>query len=78
MGRQQTGKEQEIKTSLVDGMISILSFQADRYFGTGKVAERAGNDHPVGSPYGTFKALDGYIALSPGPHGLRIGRNSGV
>jgi crotonobetainyl-CoA:carnitine CoA-transferase CaiB-like acyl-CoA transferase len=46
-------------------MISILGFQADRYFGTGKVAERGGNDHPVSSPYGTFKALDGYINIAP-------------
>jgi crotonobetainyl-CoA:carnitine CoA-transferase CaiB-like acyl-CoA transferase len=42
-----------------------MSFQADWYFHTGKVAERAGNDHPVGSPYGTFKALDGYINIAP-------------
>jgi len=65
MARQRTGKGQEIQTSLVDGMISILSFQADHYFGTGKVAERGGNDHPVASPYGTFKALDGYINIAP-------------
>ncbi len=65
MARQKTGRGQEIQTSLVDAMISILSFQADRYFGTGKVAERVGNDHPVSSPYGTFKALDGYINLAP-------------
>ena len=65
MARQHTGKGQEIQTSLVDAMVSILSFQADQYFGLGKVAERGGNDHPVGSPYGTFKASDGYINLAP-------------
>jgi crotonobetainyl-CoA:carnitine CoA-transferase CaiB-like acyl-CoA transferase len=65
MARQHTGKGQEIQTSLVDAMISVLSFQADRYFGLGKVAEREGNDHPVASPYGTFKALDGYINIAP-------------
>jgi crotonobetainyl-CoA:carnitine CoA-transferase CaiB-like acyl-CoA transferase len=65
MARRRTGKGQEVQTSLVDGMISILSFQADQYFSTGKVAERGGNDHPVASPYGTFKALDGYINLAP-------------
>jgi CoA:oxalate CoA-transferase len=65
MAREHTGKGQEVQTSLVDAMISVLSFQADRYFGTGKVTERGGNDHPVSSPYGTFKALDGYINIAP-------------
>lgn len=65
IARQETGRGQEVQTSLVDAMISILSFQVDRYFGTGKVAPRMGNDHPVGSPYGTFKALDGYINIAP-------------
>jgi CoA:oxalate CoA-transferase len=65
MARQKTGKGQEIQTSLVDGMISVLSFQADRYFGKGEIVQRGGNDHPVASPYGTFQALDGYINLAP-------------
>jgi len=63
--RQKTGKGQELQISLVDGMISILSFEADRYFGLGEVPERLGNDHPVSAPYGTFKALDGYINIAP-------------
>ena len=65
MSRQRTGKGQEVQTSLVDAMVSVLSFQADRFFGGGKIAEREGNDHPVSSPYGTFKALDGYINIAP-------------
>ncbi len=65
MARQRTGKGQEVQTALVDGMISILSLQADKYFATGKVGERGGNDHPASSPYGTFKALDGYINIAP-------------
>ena len=63
--RQRTGTGQEVQVSLVDGMISLLSFQADRYFGAGEVPTRVGNDHPVSSPYGTFKALDGYINVAP-------------
>jgi crotonobetainyl-CoA:carnitine CoA-transferase CaiB-like acyl-CoA transferase len=65
MARQHTGKGQEVQTSLVDALISVLSFQADRYFGRGEVPERYGNDHPVSAPYGTFKALDGYINIAP-------------
>ena len=65
MARQRTGKGQEVQTALVDGMVSILSLQAEKYFATGKVSERGGNDHPASSPYGTFKALDGYINIAP-------------
>jgi CoA:oxalate CoA-transferase len=63
--RQRTGQGQEVQISLVDGMVSLLSFQADKVFGRGEVPERGGNDHGVTSPYGTFKALDGYINIAP-------------
>jgi len=63
--RQRTGEGQEVQISLVDGIISLLSFQADTYFGGGAAPERAGNDHPITAPYGTFKALDGYINVAP-------------
>lgn len=35
--RQRTGDGQEVQVSLVDGVISLLSFQADKYFGRGEV-----------------------------------------
>jgi CoA:oxalate CoA-transferase len=63
--RQRTGKGQEVQIALVDGMISLLTFQADKFFGRAEVPERAGNDHPTSSPYGTFKARDGYINIAP-------------
>jgi len=50
---------------LVDGVLSLLAFQADTFFGRGESPERLGNDHPVSSPYGTYKALDGYINIAP-------------
>lgn len=80
MARQRTGKGQEVQTSLVDAMISILSFQADHYFGLGKLPERYGNDHPVSAPYGTFKASDGYINIAPAgdPMWERLARALGL
>ncbi|HSB78212.1 MAG TPA: CoA transferase [Candidatus Methylomirabilis sp.] len=65
VARQRTGAGQEVQISLVDAMVSLLSFQADKYFGRGEVPERDGNDHGVTSPYGSFKALDGYINIAP-------------
>ncbi len=65
VARQRTGRGQEIQISLVDGIISLLSYQADTYFGRGEAPQRTGNDHPVAAPYGTFRARDGYINLAP-------------
>lgn len=65
VARQRTGAGQEVQISLVDAMVSLLSYQADKYFGQGEVPDRGGNDHGVASPYGTFKALDGYINIAP-------------
>src|SRR5512146_467063 len=35
LARQRTGEGQEVKVSLVDGVLSLLAFQADTYFGSG-------------------------------------------
>jgi crotonobetainyl-CoA:carnitine CoA-transferase CaiB-like acyl-CoA transferase len=80
IARQKTGKGQEVQTSLVDAMISILSFAADPYLSSGKLPERYGNDHPVSSPYGTFKSLDGYINIAPSgdPMWERLARALGI
>lgn len=65
LARQRIGEGQEVQISLVDGVLSLLAFQADTYFGSGSAPERVGNDHPVSSPYGTFKASDGFINIAP-------------
>lgn len=65
LARGRSGEGQEVQVSLLDGMISLLSFQADKYFQKGEVPGRAGNDHPVAAPYGTFKTRDGYMNIAP-------------
>ena len=63
--RDQTGEGQEVQTSMLDGMISMLSFAAAYYFSTGELPPRTGNDHMVVSPYGVFQAADGPLAVAP-------------
>lgn len=65
VAREKTGRGQEIQTSLVDAMVSILSYLSAEYFALGKIPQRFGNDHPVLCPYGTFPAADGYINIAP-------------
>ena len=38
---------------------------ATDYLATGRLPQRTGNDHPIGSPYGLFRTADGEIAIAP-------------
>jgi crotonobetainyl-CoA:carnitine CoA-transferase CaiB-like acyl-CoA transferase len=64
--RQRTGHGQEVDVSLLDGQVSLLTYQAGIYFGTGKSPNRMGNQHPTIVPYETFKARDRYFNLAVG------------
>jgi crotonobetainyl-CoA:carnitine CoA-transferase CaiB-like acyl-CoA transferase len=63
--RSQTGEGQEIQTSLVDGLYSFMSYMAANFLASGELPKRTGNDHPIVSPYGIFRASDGDIAIAP-------------
>jgi crotonobetainyl-CoA:carnitine CoA-transferase CaiB-like acyl-CoA transferase len=64
--RQRTGLGQKVDVSLLDGQVSLLTYQAGIYFGTGKCPNRMGNQHPTICPYETFKARDRYFNLAIG------------
>jgi len=61
--RQATGEGQRVETSLLGGLVGLLSIQGQRYLSLGEVAPPAGNDHPVIAPYGVFHAKDGPLNL---------------
>ena len=56
--RHRTGRGQKVETSLVESIVSILSWSAGIYFDTGRTPGPAGNHHPLSSPHGVFKAAD--------------------
>lgn len=60
-----TGQGQRTEVSLVNGLVSFLSYIATTYFSSGTVPPRAGNDHPIAAPYGLFPTRDGHVALAP-------------
>ena len=66
-GRERTGVGGH-GADLVAGApaISVLSFQAQRYLGAGEVPSASGNDHPVISPYRTFRTADDPINVAAG------------
>jgi crotonobetainyl-CoA:carnitine CoA-transferase CaiB-like acyl-CoA transferase len=56
--RHRTGRGQRVETSILESIVSILTWSAGIYFETGKTPGPAGNNHPLSSPHGVFKALD--------------------
>ncbi|MBN1225639.1 MAG: CoA transferase [Deltaproteobacteria bacterium] len=63
---ERTGMGQYVETSLLEGLIAVLGFQAAKYFGTGEVPMPQGNDHATYAPYGTYRTKDGYINIAAG------------
>ena len=68
--RHVNGKGQKVDTSLLASLVGMLCVQGQRYLSLGDVPERAGNDHPVIYPYGTFTASDGLLNLAAATEGM--------
>jgi crotonobetainyl-CoA:carnitine CoA-transferase CaiB-like acyl-CoA transferase len=62
--REQSGKGQEVATSLLQAQIFMLDFQASRWLNDREVPPQAGNDHPTSIPTGVFKTRDGHINIA--------------
>jgi formyl-CoA transferase len=68
--RQATGEGQQVGTSLLEGQLALMSYQAGNYFATGQAPARPGSEHPSIVPYGVYKAADGYFNLAVGTEDL--------
>ena len=66
IAREHTGEGQEVRTSILESLIGVLSWSAGIYFETGKDPIPAGNHHPLFSPTGMFEVKDGYINIATG------------
>jgi crotonobetainyl-CoA:carnitine CoA-transferase CaiB-like acyl-CoA transferase len=62
--REVSGEGQWVQTSLLQGMIAMVDYQAARWLMDGEVPEQAGNDHPTAIPTGVFPTADGYINIA--------------
>lgn len=63
IAKKKTGKGQKIDIAILDCLFSILEAAPITYCMNGSVPERVGNSYPSISPYDTFKAKDGYVAI---------------
>jgi formyl-CoA transferase len=62
--RARTGKGRRIDIALNDSLLALFTYQAGRYFATGKVPRQEGNYHATISPYGTFAVDGGFINIA--------------
>lgn len=66
LARERTGKGQKVETSLLEAMVSVLSWGAGMFFERGEAPGPAGQHHPLSSPYGRFRAKNGYLNIAAG------------
>ncbi|KNX39969.1 Formyl-coenzyme A transferase [Roseovarius tolerans] len=64
-GREQGGPAQRVEASMMMSMMSMLAYLSSNALATGRDPVPTGNDHPIASPYGLFRASDGDIAVAP-------------
>ncbi len=57
--RERTGQGARVEASLMESMLSLMSYQAQKYLSLGTVAGQDGNDHPIMFPQGTFATGEG-------------------
>jgi crotonobetainyl-CoA:carnitine CoA-transferase CaiB-like acyl-CoA transferase len=79
LARERSGRGQVVNTSLLEAMIGVLSWGAGMYFETGAAPGPAGQHHPLSSPYGRFRARDGYVNIAAGKPAMwdRLARELG-
>lgn len=66
LARERTGRGQIVETSLLEAMIAVLSWSAGMFFESGRAPGPAGQHHPLSSPYGRFRARDGFLNIAAG------------
>jgi len=64
--RHRSGRGQRVETSLLESIVSVLTWSAGIFFQTGKSPEPQGNHHPLSSPHGTFRTADRPINIAVG------------
>jgi formyl-CoA transferase/CoA:oxalate CoA-transferase len=78
--RQQSGRGQHVDISMLDGVISILTYHASMYLTADVVSSRVGNRHATIAPYDTMAASDGefFLAVGNDDQFVRFCRAAGV
>lgn len=68
--RERTGLGQLVETSLIESLLSLMNYQAQKYLSLGEVPGQDGNDHPLMFPQGSFPTADAPITLASGSEAM--------
>ena len=68
--RERTGKGGFVDVSMMDGMLSLLTYHASAYQNAGQVPLRRGNGHPSIHPFQPYQCHDGFLTVCVGNDGL--------
>ena len=63
---EQPGRGQQVDISMLDGVLSLLSYHTSTYLTTGATSSLVGNRHATIAPDETFPATDGDFFLAGG------------
>ena len=64
-GRENGGAAQWVEASMMMSIMSMMAYLSSNALASGRDPVPAGNNHPIASPYGLFRAADGDIAVAP-------------
>lgn len=62
--RDETGQGQHVDVSLLESQIAAMLNPFSAWFNGGVQIKRTGNEHPSASPYGVYRASDGYMLIA--------------
>lgn len=68
--RERTGVGQLVETSLIESLLSLMNYQAQKYLSLGEIPGQDGNDHPLMFPQGSFPTADAPITLASGSEAM--------
>jgi formyl-CoA transferase len=61
--RHETGRGQQVDTSLLDAGVGLSVWEATQYFSGRGIPERLGSAHRMSAPYQAFRCSDGFITI---------------
>ncbi len=61
--RARTGVGRRIDVGMVDSLVALLPTAVAQWMFGAAPPTRTGNRHPLSTPFGAFKALDGYVVI---------------
>jgi crotonobetainyl-CoA:carnitine CoA-transferase CaiB-like acyl-CoA transferase len=64
--RERTGEGTVVETSLIESLVSLMSYQAQKYLSLGEIPGQDGNDHPLIFPQGSFPTQDQHVTIATG------------